>query len=188
MVSGLWSLVSGFAIAAVSASTAAPAPETRPLPPVLVEIDRTIRSRFFDPKLKGVDWDGAIAKAAEELSGTPPPSPGQRDAIYDRLLASLNDSHTFRMPAGELSEGTWGSAGLRIGRDGEGYAVKGVVPGGPAFDTLPCVVRERTVARIQFLERRASRRDRARNRLRDASQEATRARTSKSRGGRRPDR
>jgi len=134
MVSGLWSLVSGFAIAAVSASTAAPAPETRPLPPVLVEIDRTIRSRFFDPKLKGVDWDGAIAKAAEELSGTPPPSPGQRDAIYDRLLASLNDSHTFRMPAGELSEGTWGSAGLRIGRDGEGYAVKGVVPGGPAFD------------------------------------------------------
>lgn len=119
------------------ASTAvvpAAAPPPAPLPPVLGEIDRTIRSRFFDPKLKGVDWDGAVAKAAEELAATPPPSPGQRDAIYDRLLATLNDSHTFRMAAGDLSEGTWGSAGLRIGRDSDGYAVKGVVPGGPAFD------------------------------------------------------
>jgi C-terminal processing protease CtpA/Prc len=101
---------------------------------VLAEIDRTIRSRFYDPKLKGVDWDAAVAKAAEELSATPAPSPGQRDAIYDRLLATLGDSHTFRMAAGAVTEGAWGSAGLRIGRDGDGYAVKGVVPGGAAFD------------------------------------------------------
>ena len=134
MVSGLWSLVSGCAIAASSLVHAAPAPETRPLPPILAEIDRTIRTRFYDPNLKGADWDAAVAKAADELAATPSPSPGQRDAIYDRLIATLGDSHTFRMPAGDLAEGTWGSAGLRIGRDADGYAVKGVVPGGAAFD------------------------------------------------------
>jgi carboxyl-terminal processing protease len=113
----------------------APAPEpARPVPPLLAEIDRTIRTRFFDPKLKGVDWAGAVAAAADALAGTPAPSPGERDAIYDRLLATLGDSHTFRVPAGRFAEGSWGSARLRIGRDGDGYAVKGVVPGGAAFD------------------------------------------------------
>jgi carboxyl-terminal processing protease len=134
MVSGLWSLVSGCVIAASSLVHGAPAPETRPIPGVLGEIDRTIRSRFFDPKLKGVDWSGAVSKAAEELGAMPAPSPGERDAIYDRLLAILDDSHTFRVPPGRLGEGSFGSSGLRIGRDGDGYAVKGVVPGGAAAE------------------------------------------------------
>ena len=100
-------------------------------PPLLSEIDRTIRERFYDPNLKGVDWDGAVAKAAAELAASPAPSPNA-DAIYDRLLATLSDSHTFRVPAGRLPEHGWGTAGLRIGQDGDGYAVKGVIPDGPA--------------------------------------------------------
>jgi len=117
-------------------AAAAPATEIppKPLPPVLAEIDRIIRARFYDLKLKGVDWSGAVAAAAEALAASPSPSPGERDAIYDRLLATLGDSHTFRLSAGHLSDASWGSAGLRIGRDGDGYAVKGVVPGGAAAD------------------------------------------------------
>jgi len=36
------------------------------------------------------------------------------------------------MPAGRLPEREWGTAGVRIGRDGDGYAVKGVIPGSSA--------------------------------------------------------
>ena len=100
-------------------------------PPVLGEIDRTIRERFWDPKLKGVGWDGAVAKAAAEIAA----DPSNADAIYDRLLATLSDSHTFRVPAGRLPEQAWATAGLRIGQDGDGYAVKGMVPGTPAADS-----------------------------------------------------
>jgi C-terminal processing protease CtpA/Prc len=99
-------------------------------PPVLSEIDRTIRDGFFDPRLKGVDWPAAVARAAEGLSRAD--SPAEQDAVYDRLLAVLADSHTFRVPAGRLPESHWATAGLRIGQDGEGYAVKGVVPGSAA--------------------------------------------------------
>lgn len=97
---------------------------------VLDEIDRTVREGFWDPKLKGVDWSGAVARARAELSRARTAS--ERDAAYDRLLATLADSHTFRVAAGRLPAGRWGSAGVRIGRDGDGYAVKGVVPGSPA--------------------------------------------------------
>ncbi len=110
--------------ACVSAQTA-PAP-----PPVLAEIDRTIRERFWDPKLKGVDWTAAVARSAAELSASP--APAAQNAIYDRLLANLSDSHTFRVPAGRLPDHGWATAGLRIGQDGDGYAVKGVVPGSSA--------------------------------------------------------
>jgi len=133
MVPHFWFLVSGLAMGSAVASGAS-APDPKPLPPVVAEVDRIIRARFFDPKLKGVDWSAAVTAAAEALAASPSPSPGERDAIYDRLLATLGDSHTFRMPAGRLSEGSWGSAGLRIGRDGDGYAVRGVVPGGAASD------------------------------------------------------
>ena len=109
-------------------AAAQPAPAARP--PVLAEIDRTIRDRFYDPKLKGVDWSAAVAKAASELASSPPPA--EQNAIYDRLLAALNDSHTFRVPPGRLPERAWATAGLRIGQDSGGYAVKGVVPGSPA--------------------------------------------------------
>jgi carboxyl-terminal processing protease len=100
--------------------------------PLLTEIDHTIRDRFWDPNLKSLDWEGAVAKAAAELAASPAPGPKESDAIYDRLLASLADSHTFRVPAGRLPEQGWSTAGLRIGQDGGGYAVKGVIPAGPA--------------------------------------------------------
>ncbi len=126
MVRGSWSLVFGCIAMRLVAQTQAPTP----VPPVLSEIDKTIRERFYDPKLKGVDWEGAVAKAAAELPRAP--SPAEQNAIYDRLLASLSDSHTFRVPAGRLPDHAWGTAGLRIGQDGEGYAVKGVLPGSSA--------------------------------------------------------
>jgi C-terminal processing protease CtpA/Prc len=97
------------------------------LPPVLAEIDRHVREEFWDPKMKGADWDGAVKRAASELSRAR--DAAERDAAYDRLLAVLKDSHTFRIPPGRLPERGWGTAGVRIGREGEGFAVKGVMPG-----------------------------------------------------------
>jgi C-terminal processing protease CtpA/Prc len=95
--------------------------------PVLKEIDRHVREEFWDPKLKGVDWDGAVQRAAAEVAKAK--DAAESDAAYDRLLATLDDSHSFRVPSGRLPEHAWGTAGLRIGRDGDGYGVKGVVPG-----------------------------------------------------------
>jgi C-terminal processing protease CtpA/Prc len=123
---GLSLLVSGWVAGCAGARAQAPPA----LPPVLAEIDRSIREGFFDPKLKGVDWSAAVAKAASELARRPPPA--EQNAIYDRLLSTLDDSHTFRVPAGRLPERNWATAGLRIGRDRDGYAVKGVIPGSSA--------------------------------------------------------
>lgn len=126
LVSRLWCLVAGaFVSGAVAAQQPAPA-----LPGVLAEIDKIVRQDFFDPKLKGVDWGAAVHTAAEELSRAE--TVKEKNAAYDRLLATLDDSHTFRLPAGKLPERNWGTAGLRIGRDGDGYAVKGVLPGSAA--------------------------------------------------------
>jgi len=122
-------LAAAFVLSAALASGQTPTPAPA-MSPVLVEIDRTIREGFFDPKLKGTDWSGAVERARAELSRSP--SPAEEIAIYDRLLATLSDSHTFRMPAGRLPERGWGTAGLRIGQDGDGYAVKGVLPGSSA--------------------------------------------------------
>jgi len=114
-----------FAAILLLASPSTPSP-----PSLLTEIDRQVRDGFWDPKLKGVDWNGAVARASTEFKSAN--SPAERDRVYDRLLATLSDSHTFRVPAGRLPERGWGTAGLRIGRDGEGYAVKGVIPGSSA--------------------------------------------------------
>jgi carboxyl-terminal processing protease len=97
---------------------------------VLAQIDKTVREDFFDPKLKGVDWAAAVRRAAEDLSRAT--TDREKNAAYDRLLATLDDSHTFRLPAGRLPDRNWGTAGLRIGRDGDGSAVKGVLPGSAA--------------------------------------------------------
>jgi carboxyl-terminal processing protease len=95
-------------------------------PPLLAEIDRIVREQFWDPKLNGADWDVSVRRAAEDLSEARTAS--ERDAAYDRLLWTLADSHTFRMPPG-FPERRWATAGLRIGRDGDGYAAKGILPG-----------------------------------------------------------
>ena len=101
-------------------------------PNPLAEIDKIIREGFYDAKLKGVDWSGAVARASAELAKAT--TPAEQNAVYDRLLATLSDSHTFRLPPGRLPERGWGTTGLRIGRDegGDGYAVKGVLPGSSA--------------------------------------------------------
>ncbi|MEP6995244.1 MAG: S41 family peptidase [Acidobacteriota bacterium] len=125
----LFGFAATVALAALGLGWSAP-PDPPPLPPVLAEIDKSVREDFFDPKLKGVDWSAAVRKAADELSRAA--SPAEQGAVYDRLLATLDDSHTFRLPAGKLPDRNWGTAGLRIGRDGDGYAVKGLIPGSSA--------------------------------------------------------
>jgi tricorn protease len=99
-------------------------------PRVLAEIDKIIREGFYDATLKGVDWSAAVAKASAELSKAS--DAAEQNAVYDRLLSTLSDSHTFRLPAGRLPERGWGTTGLRLGQDGDGYAVKGVLPGSSA--------------------------------------------------------
>jgi len=99
--------------------------ETPAAPPVLAEIDRIVREQFWDARAVGPGWDAAVKEARQELSAARTST--ERDAAYDRLLATLSDSHTFRMPPG-FPERRWATAGLRIGRDGDGYAVKGILP------------------------------------------------------------
>ena len=113
-----------------SASTAAPSPAAAGPAAVLAEIDRHVRAEFWDPKLKGVAWSEAVERASKELTGAAAVS--NRDAIFDRLLAVLDDSPTFRVPAGRLPEKDWATAGLRIGREGGACVVKGLLPGGSA--------------------------------------------------------
>ncbi|HEY6146449.1 MAG TPA: hypothetical protein VIZ69_02090, partial [Thermoanaerobaculia bacterium] len=97
---------------------------------VLAEIDRHVRAEFWDPNLKGAAWGEAVERASKDLSKAATES--DRDAVFDRLLAVLDDSHTFRVPPGRLPEKDWATAGLRIGRDGGACAVKGILPGGSA--------------------------------------------------------
>jgi carboxyl-terminal processing protease len=118
----------GFTFLAAALAAKAQTP-TAAAPPVLSQIDRIVREQFWDPKFNGADWDAAVRRAGGELARASNAS--ERDAAYDRLLAVLSDSHTFRMPAG-FPERRWSTAGLRIGREEAGYAVKGVLPGGPA--------------------------------------------------------
>jgi len=122
-----------FAEIAASASpnpTPTPTPAPPAIPPVLAEIDRHVRDEFWDPKWKGVDWTASVRLAAAALAAAR--DDAERDAVYDRLLAQLDDSHTFRLGAGKLPSRNWGTAGLRIGQESDGYAVKGVLPGSAA--------------------------------------------------------
>lgn len=128
-VSSLWSVVCGWLALGAVALAQAPTP-TPAAPRVLGEIDKIIREGFYDAKLKGVDWSAALARASAELAKSA--TPAEQNAVYDRLLATLSDSHTFRLPAGRLPDRGWGTTGLRIGVDGDGYAVKGVLPGSSA--------------------------------------------------------
>jgi len=123
-------LVAVVLLVSVAAARRTPTPTPPTLPPVLADIDRIVREKFWDPKLKGVDWKGAVARAAQDISGAR--TLAERDAVYDTLLARLEDSHTFRVPAGRLPPHDWATAGLRIGSDGDGYTVKGVIPDSPA--------------------------------------------------------
>jgi carboxyl-terminal processing protease len=114
------------ALAALETPSDAGAPEP---PAVLTEIDRAVRSDFWSVEAAGPGWRAAVERATDDLAKAR--SAAERDAAYDRLLATLSDSHTFRMPPG-FPERRLGTAGLRIGRDGDGYAVKGILPGSSA--------------------------------------------------------
>jgi len=129
-VSGLLRKSALSALAAATLIIGCAAAVAPTLPPALAELDRRVREEFWDPKLKGVDWNAAAARAASELASAK--TREEQDGAYDRLLARLEDSHTFRMPAGRWPARDWGTAGLRMGKDGDGYAVKGVLPGGAA--------------------------------------------------------
>jgi C-terminal processing protease CtpA/Prc len=124
-----WAVLLCWIAASAAALAQAPAPPPA-APRVLAEVDKIIREGFYDAKLKGVDWSGAVARASAELAKAA--TPADQNAAYDRLLGTLSDSHTFRLPAGRLPERGWGTTGLRIGMDGDGYAVKGVLPGSSA--------------------------------------------------------
>jgi carboxyl-terminal processing protease len=127
MTSAFGFVVSGWLLL----SSPSPSPTSTPMPaPVLAGIDKIIREGFYDAKLKGVDWSAAVARASADLAKAT--TPAEKNAVYDRLLATLGDSHTFRVPPGRLPERGWGTTGLRIGQDGDGYAVKGVIPGSSA--------------------------------------------------------
>ena len=103
------------------------------------------------PTLKGVDWGAAVARRRRRADpGADAEGPG-RD-LRSAALATLSDSHTFRVPPGFPERG-WATAGLRIGRDGDGYAVKGVLPGSSAEreglqDRRPRALGRRQVVRV----------------------------------------
>ena len=78
-----------------------------PLPPLLAEIDKHVREEFWDTKFKGVDWDRRRAPGGGGRS-TRRMTPAERDAAYDRLLALLDDSHTFRVPAEDCPSASGG--------------------------------------------------------------------------------
>src|SRR5207253_9630925 len=125
-------LVAGVLLLTIGAArrTPTPTPVPVPVPPVLAEVDHIVREGFWDPKLNGVDWKTAVERAAQALSAAR--TAADRDAVYDALLAGLKDSHTFRVPAGRIPPRAWGTTGLRIGAQGEGYVITGVIPGSPA--------------------------------------------------------
>jgi carboxyl-terminal processing protease len=85
------------------------APATEPGPGAISKLDREralgildnvskgIQENYYDPKLNGVDWDAAIAKAKVKIA--------QANSLNDALaqvavaVSALNDSHTtFRPP------------------------------------------------------------------------------------------
>ena len=117
----LWAALLAGADADADAGHAAGARRGRPDDPRGV-----LRSEAEGDRLVGRGRAGPRGAVARPVAGR------AESAIYDRLLATLSDSHTFRMPAGRLPERGWGTAGLRIGQDGDGYAVKGVLPGSSA--------------------------------------------------------
>ena len=93
--------------AAVVSLALCPSPSPSPPPAsgpaaVLAEIDRHVRAEFWDPKWKGVAWGEAVERASRELARAA--TDAERDAVFDRLLAALDDSHTFRVPAGRSAE------------------------------------------------------------------------------------
>jgi Tol biopolymer transport system component/C-terminal processing protease CtpA/Prc len=98
---------------------------------------RTMRDRYYDPKMGGADWEAVRAKyapmAARCATGT------ELSLVMNLMLGELNGSHLgFRSSQRGWTRSGWrevtGHLGCRFDAtwNGEGLRVKDVVPGTPA--------------------------------------------------------
>jgi len=93
---------------------------------------RTLRDRFYDPDLHGLDWPAQREKALALAAGV------DQDAdfadVMNIMLRSLNASHMGYYPGGRGDRSGAGWLGLQFDpdHDGEGLKVSVVVPRGPA--------------------------------------------------------
>ena len=91
------------------------------LPPALAELDRRVREDFWDPKLKGVDWNAAAARAASEIAARNAGRAGRATTVS--WPAGTRTRFECRRP---VAGREWGTAGLAW-QDGDGYE-QGVLP------------------------------------------------------------
>ncbi len=67
---------------------------------MLQVVSNDVRKHYYDPKLHGVDWDTAIAKARQEIEKTQ--SMNMAISYIAAAVDSLNDSHTNFYPPARL--------------------------------------------------------------------------------------
>jgi carboxyl-terminal processing protease len=83
-------MLAGLLFAAPLSHDAAPSPPAYPT--VFGEIWETVRTHFYDPKLNGVDWDGARERYAARAAAAQ--TPDQFAAVVNEMLSELSSSHT----------------------------------------------------------------------------------------------
>ncbi|MEZ4388230.1 MAG: S41 family peptidase [Candidatus Krumholzibacteriia bacterium] len=99
---------------------------------VVEETYRTLRDRFYDPDMHGIDWDRQRRKALRLAAAV------DHDAdfadVMNIMLRSLNASHMGYYPGGRGDRGGVGWLGLEFdaAHRGPGVRVAQVVPRGPA--------------------------------------------------------
>ncbi|GAA5481009.1 S41 family peptidase [Haloferula sargassicola] len=117
---------------------------------------RTLRDRFYDPEMNGLDWDRMLAKY--ETQAAEAPDSRTFDRVVGMLLGELNASHlTFlseEWPKPWNAEGTefqkTRHLGIRFERHGAGdpLTVKNVIAGSPAASCSPPVQPGDTIVEI----------------------------------------
>jgi len=117
---------------------------------------RTLRERFYDPEMNGLDWDRMLSKY-ERVAAEAPDS-RTFDRVVGMLLGELNASHlTFvseEWPRGWENEGaefqTTRHIGIRFGRKGAGdplFAAH-VIADSPAANCSPPVLPGDTIVKV----------------------------------------
>ncbi|HEY8369970.1 MAG TPA: S41 family peptidase [Thermodesulfobacteriota bacterium] len=126
-------------------AAAARAAEARPWADEFETVWRLTRERFFDPGMRGVDWDAARTRYAERAAAAPDLAAFAE--VVNEMLGELRSSHTrlytdrdpeyyflravfrdaFRTPPPE-----WDDAGLVTVATPEGTFVRDLLDGGPA--------------------------------------------------------
>ena len=117
---------------------------------------RTLRDRFYDPEMNGLDWDRMLSKY--ETVAAEAPDSRTFDRVVGMLLGELNASHlTFlseEWPKGWSNEGSefqkTRHIGIRFERHGAGdpLTVASVIAGSPAASCSPPVMAGDTIVRI----------------------------------------